>query len=419
MKKILNRKLGKSFISLMIVLTVFTTSIIPSSAVPSSPNQDIITFYSLVQDLDISTRDYIIAQIANTTTFNLNSPLDTDAAATSIATRINNPEMTQAYVKSILDKMVTFNELSDTNKFILRESFRLFYNPLIEATAPEGADVLLDKIYNYTFTYKMFVNGINYVKTSISNIGIFSGIPLYKPYGTTNIKIDPNLEEIINIYINSFPNNTPEAAALKAKIQSYYAVLQSLIDKFNDSSFEEKFIVINDLAYNYGGLVRLEVPLDLDTNLDASFMATGIVSKETLAEAFLNATLVNKRLTVRIRLLPSSNAKMYAIKLPSSYLSSGYKNRLLQIVTPFGTITLNGAMFKSGSVPLNSTIKITVEIKKAASLNSISSYTKSKIGNRPVISINAYINDIKVAWKNADSPVTISVPYTPTALELK
>jgi hypothetical protein len=419
MKKRFGKKLLRNLLSILLAFIVSTSCITPSNAIPSGIDQDIIKFYAIVGDLDILTRDYIISQIANTSTFELNSTLDTNIAANAIAIRINDPEITEEFIKTALDKIVLFRGLNSTNSLILKESMRLFYGPLIEATAPTGADNVLAKIYNYTFTYKLFVNAINYVKSSVNNTGIFAGIPLYRPYGTMNIMIDPVLSEIIDIYINSFPTTTPELLALKTKIQSYLTYILNLINKFNESLVEEKSIVINDLAYNYGGLVRIEEPLDLPPTLNPDLTAIGTATKEALADAFSEATPVNNKQTVKLNLIPVTNAKAYAVNIPSSYLSSGNKNKLLEVVTPKGSVLLSGSMFKSSDVPANSTIQIVIDIVKASTLGNISSDTKAKIGNRPVVNVNAYVNGNKVAWNNPDSPVTVSIPYTPTAYELE
>lgn len=63
---------------------------------------------------------------------------------------------------------------------------------------------------------------------------------------------------------------------------------------------------------------------------------------------------------------------------------------------------------------------------KTAGIN-IGSADKSKlpedireaIGDRPVLSLTLTLDGEQVEWNNPGAPVTVSIPYTPTAEELK
>jgi hypothetical protein len=50
---------------------------------------------------------------------------------------------------------------------------------------------------------------------------------------------------------------------------------------------------------------------------------------------------------------------------------------------------------------------------------SLSSEAKAEIGNRPVIQLTLLVDGTQVEWNNPDAPVTVNIPYTPTAEELK
>jgi hypothetical protein len=256
----IDKKLLKSLVSVLVISFMLVATLPSTFAVPASAEQNVINFYTVVGETDLAARDYIIGQIASTSTFELIDPLDTDSAANAIAVRINNPDITAGYVKNGLDNLVIFNSINAVNKLLVKEALKLLYGPLIEANAPSGASGLLTKIYNYTFSYKLFVNTIYDLKTAVKDSGIFDGKPLYNPYGTSNIQVDPTIMLLIDAYIVAFPDSTPEAVAMKLKLENYKDLILRLIDAFNASLTAEKKVIINDLAGKYGGLVRLEGP---------------------------------------------------------------------------------------------------------------------------------------------------------------
>ena len=51
--------------------------------------------------------------------------------------------------------------------------------------------------------------------------------------------------------------------------------------------------------------------------------------------------------------------------------------------------------------------------------DSLSSEAKAAIGDRPLISLTLKIDGVQTDWSNSNAPVTVSIPYTPTAEELQ
>ncbi|WP_235441648.1 S-layer homology domain-containing protein [Paenibacillus sp. IHB B 3415] len=60
---------------------------------------------------------------------------------------------------------------------------------------------------------------------------------------------------------------------------------------------------------------------------------------------------------------------------------------------------------------------MSIRINKT-STDSLDAGTRERIGNRPVIDLNVVAGDKIIIWNNPSAPVTVSIPYTPTAEEL-
>lgn len=84
------------------------------------------------------------------------------------------------------------------------------------------------------------------------------------------------------------------------------------------------------------------------------------------------------------------------------------KNEFAQVVAPSNMLTgLTGIKGKTATIEIGEGDKSTLfdEAKQA-------------IGNRPLITLNLLIDGVQTDWSNPGAPVTVSIPYQPTAAEL-
>src|SRR5690606_23196906 len=61
--------------------------------------------------------------------------------------------------------------------------------------------------------------------------------------------------------------------------------------------------------------------------------------------------------------------------------------------------------------------QVSIQINQA-SADSLNADVRAKVGSRPIIDISVKAGDNVIAWNNPAAPVTVSIPYTPTAQEL-
>ncbi|MBP1754601.1 MAG: hypothetical protein H6Q59_999, partial [Firmicutes bacterium] len=120
--------------------------------------------------------------------------------------------------------------------------------------------------------------------------------------------------------------------------------------------------------------------------------------------------------TVTIELQEVKGAKTYTEVLPVKAMTDGGKDLNVQIVTPLGTVTVPGDMFTSIATNKKNNIGISIT---TADKSKLKEATLKAIGNKPVIQLSAAMDGKAVTWSNPNAPVTVAIPYKPTATELK
>ncbi|WP_435169714.1 S-layer homology domain-containing protein [Paenibacillus glycanilyticus] len=119
-----------------------------------------------------------------------------------------------------------------------------------------------------------------------------------------------------------------------------------------------------------------------------------------------------KKVTV---VLPSvAGANGYSLELPSSYVNQQSPDKQIELVTPTGTILLSSDMLKPDAGKLGQTVTISIG---SANTSGWSEELKKKLGDRPVVDLSIQSAGQTIDWHNSQSPVTVSLPYTPSAAE--
>ncbi|WP_379129104.1 glycoside hydrolase family 3 N-terminal domain-containing protein [Paenibacillus sp. sgz500958] len=147
--------------------------------------------------------------------------------------------------------------------------------------------------------------------------------------------------------------------------------------------------------------------------------ATGHATS-TIAGADLNSALDAakptdrgvKTVSIEIAELPGQNA--YEIILPSANLSGSSLTANLEIVTGIGVIVLPSNMLEGAALAGAANVGVTIQ---AADTKKLDPATLDQLGQRPVIELTLRAGNQTIAWNNAEAPVTVSIPYKPTAAE--
>ena len=106
----------------------------------------------------------------------------------------------------------------------------------------------------------------------------------------------------------------------------------------------------------------------------------------------------------------------YSVGLPVAALTSGTKENKLTLTTELGKVVISGNMM-TGTAE-SSGKEAALEIGKGDK-SKLPEEVKAALGDKPITQLTLTVDGKETAWSNPSAPVTVSVPYKPTADELK
>lgn len=108
-----------------------------------------------------------------------------------------------------------------------------------------------------------------------------------------------------------------------------------------------------------------------------------------------------------------TDGKGYDIQLPTQSLT-GKENFELWLKTENATIQIPSNMLSNIT---DNAEQVSIRISKVTT-DSLEAATRNMIGNRPIIGLSVIAGDKVIPWNNPKAPVTVAIPYVPTAEEL-
>ena len=105
----------------------------------------------------------------------------------------------------------------------------------------------------------------------------------------------------------------------------------------------------------------------------------------------------------------------YTLGLPAGALSQEQGKGALTLETQLGSITLAANMLAGMEQAQGKAAAITIGEGDRALLPED---VKAAVGNRPLVQLTLTLDGERAAWNNPEAPVTVSIPYAPTAEEL-
>ncbi|MEW6274439.1 MAG: S-layer homology domain-containing protein [Bacillota bacterium] len=111
--------------------------------------------------------------------------------------------------------------------------------------------------------------------------------------------------------------------------------------------------------------------------------------------------------------IPGVNS--YTLGIPASSLSGSHGEGALTFSTGTGSITIPAGMLAGIPGTEGSSAGITIG---QGDKSNLPDEVKTAIGDRPIVQLTLTLDGAQTEWNNPDAPVTVSIPYTPTAAEL-
>lgn len=156
---------------------------------------------------------------------------------------------------------------------------------------------------------------------------------------------------------------------------------------------------------------RLTVTVD-NSNKTASV----ILAENTIITAFGSSATGNVGVRNAIIEIPEIlGVNSYVLELPADILASEEEDRNITMESKAGTITLPGNMLQGMGLEDRSNVGISLG---EADKSTLPQEVQDIIGHRPVVEMKLTVGDAAIEWNNPNAPVTVSMPYTPTAEEL-
>lgn len=149
---------------------------------------------------------------------------------------------------------------------------------------------------------------------------------------------------------------------------------------------------------------------------DSSSVNVEAKVNKTNASAELSPAQVGKGKNISVSMPKIPDIKSFTLGIPIPSLSDASGNGSVTLNTNAGKITLPSNMLAGTNTASDSKAQISIGTVKAGDLPKD---TQDKVGTHPIVSLSLSIDGKAVAWNNPNAPVTVSIPYSPTAEELK
>lgn len=142
--------------------------------------------------------------------------------------------------------------------------------------------------------------------------------------------------------------------------------------------------------------------------------AVGTISSDSLNKALEQASpAVNGKKQIVIDLAKQADAASYEVQLPAKSLQ-GQEAFELKLKTEHAALQIPSSMLSNVTVDAE---QVSIRVG-SASADDWDAAARERVGSRPAIELSLLAGDKVIAWNNPKAPVTVAIPYTPSAEEL-
>ncbi|MCM1566277.1 MAG: leucine-rich repeat protein [Dehalobacter sp.] len=152
---------------------------------------------------------------------------------------------------------------------------------------------------------------------------------------------------------------------------------------------------------NTGSGTKTTIPVMVDKDAGTASIDIGLLS-------------LNQDRTI-ITIPSISDVNAYSVGIPVSELLTTGEQGTVTVNTDIGSITVPSNMLTGVEGISGSKAQISIG---HGDKNALPPDVKAAIGDKPLISLSLSIDGKQTYWSNPNAPVTVSIPYTPTASEL-
>lgn len=117
-----------------------------------------------------------------------------------------------------------------------------------------------------------------------------------------------------------------------------------------------------------------------------------------------------------ITIPPIPDVESYSVSVPVRNLSTDHVQDAFTFNTEAGSITVPSNMLTGVTVPEGDKVQITIG---RGDKSVLPEDVWDAIGDRPLAQLTLTVDGSRIEWNNPNAPVTVTIPYTPTAEELE
>jgi len=244
-------------------------------------------------------------------------------------------------------------------------------------------------------TYKVSVNGAEYIEASEE----YSYTPTATGTVTLVFKANDGTEDSSDTYTVTLKVSNPGSGA-----GGGFGGGIIIIDGSDNDDTEDT----QTYYANVSGIEKTDITLSVNVNTD---MDNATVELENILNSDLFAGTGTTVITVPS--IPDVNS--YSIEIPATFLSGLQEGDALTFSTDVGSITIPSDMLSGLPEIEGKKARITIG---QGDKSSLPEDVKAAIGDRPIVQLTLTLDGTQTEWNNPDAPVTVRIPYTPTAEEL-
>lgn len=272
-------------------------------------------------------------------------------------------------------------------------SFTTEIEPLAPSVSPGNLSIIKGRTGSFTIALGQGIAAATIADITVDNGGIASvdQTHITSPGGITVTGLSAGNTDI-HVAFNDTANTT----------QTLSVLVQAVAPIWPSDSTPSKPAYTADINADDRGDTTLPITVHEDT---------GNASVNVGAQ---QGNIISEGGNVTVTMPSIPGASRYTLGIPVAYLSTPDGNGTLIFNTDTGSLTLPADML-SGIAGEGSRAEITIARGEKAAL---SESAIAAIGDRPLISIALMLDGKQTEWNNPGAPVTISIPYQPTAEEL-
>ncbi len=161
------------------------------------------------------------------------------------------------------------------------------------------------------------------------------------------------------------------------------------------------------------GTYKVNLPVNINKEKNS---ITASLSEDILNKAFDKAKPGSDGVkTAKAEMPEVQGVDTYVLQLPATALALEKQDKKIEMASETGTITLPGNMLEGMGLENNGDVGISIG---KTDISRLPQDVQDSIGENPVVELKLTSGGKTIEWNNPDAPVTVSIPYIPTAEEL-